>query len=180
MPSDNECQCATRSEHAIVAIFNACSDVEDAVKSLEKSAYDMKRLSFVGRDYHAEAQVIGYYNTGERSGYWGKMGVFWNFLSGSAFLVAPGIGPIVAGGPVVGWILDVLEGSVAIGGISSIGAALCGVGIPKDSIFKYEAALKSNQFLVIASGSASEIGKVRDVLQSARTVGMDVHRPAAR
>ena len=49
----------------------------------------MKKLSIVGRDYHTDEHVVGYYNTGDRMKVWGKAGAFWGglwgFLFGSAF-----------------------------------------------------------------------------------------------
>ena len=43
------------------AIFNTHSEAETAVKELQKSGFDMKKLSIVGKDYHTEEQVVGYY-----------------------------------------------------------------------------------------------------------------------
>jgi len=37
----------------------------------------MKKLSIVGRDYHTDEHVVGYYNTGDRMKVWGKTGAFW-------------------------------------------------------------------------------------------------------
>ena len=37
----------------------------------------MKKLSIVGKDYHTEENVVGYYNAGDRMKYWGKLGAFW-------------------------------------------------------------------------------------------------------
>jgi len=55
---------------------------------------------------HSEEDVVGYYNTGDRMRSWGKNGAFWGgiwgVLFGSAFFVIPGIGPLVAAGPLVG------------------------------------------------------------------------------
>ena len=36
----------------------------------------MKKLSIVGKDYHTDEHVVGYYNTGDRMMYWGKLGLF--------------------------------------------------------------------------------------------------------
>ena len=65
-----------------VAIFNTHVEAENAVKELQKSDFDMKKLSIVGRDYHTEEQVVGYYHTGDRMKYWGKLGAFWGGLWG--------------------------------------------------------------------------------------------------
>ena len=37
----------------------------------------MHKLSIVGKGYHIDKQVVGYYNTGDRMKYWGKVGAFW-------------------------------------------------------------------------------------------------------
>ena len=43
---------------------------EAAIKELQQSGFDMKQLSIVGRDYHTDENVIGYYTTGDRMKYW--------------------------------------------------------------------------------------------------------------
>ena len=87
---------------AVVAIYKSHTEAEAAVKELQKSGFDMKKLSIVGRDYHSQEDVVGYYNAGDRMRHWGKLGAFWGglwgFLFGSAFFLIPGIGPVVAAG----------------------------------------------------------------------------------
>jgi hypothetical protein len=48
--------------------------------------------------------------------------------------------------------------------MSALGAALASIGVPKDSIIRYETALKADQFLVIAHGDASAVAKAREIL----------------
>ncbi|GMT46601.1 hypothetical protein MNBD_NITROSPIRAE03-740 [hydrothermal vent metagenome] len=158
----------------VVAIYNTHTEAEQGVKELQKSGFDMKKLSIIGKGYHSEEDVIGYYNTGDRVKYWGKLGAFWGgfwgLLFGSALFFIPGIGPIAVGGPMVSWIVAALEGAVAVGGMSAIGAALYSVGIPKDSIVKYETALKSNKFLVIFHGSGEDVEKARGLLKASEAI----------
>jgi hypothetical protein len=165
---------------SVVATFNTHPEAEEGVKRLLKAGFDSKKLSIVGKDYHSEENVIGYYNTGDRIKYWGKQGAFWGglwgLLFGSAFFFIPGIGPIVVGGPLVSWIIGVLEGATIVGGLSAIGAALYSIGIPKDSVVKYEASLKSNKFLVVEQGSTAEMPKARDILQGAGAIQADLHQ----
>jgi len=71
---------------------------------------------------------------------------------------------LVVAGPLVVWIVGALESTVVMGGLSAIGAGLFSLGIPKDSILKYETALKTDHFLVIAHGSAEEVARARDIL----------------
>jgi len=169
-----------RNEHSVVAVFNAHADAADAVRSMQKAGYDMTKLSIIGKDKHAEENVVGYYNTGSRMGYWGKLGVFWGglcgLLFGSAFLLVPGIGPVVIAGPVVGLIIGMLEGAAVVGGISAVGAALYSIGIPKDSVIQFENSLKADRFLVIAHGSTGEIAQARELLQSSSAIETNVYR----
>lgn len=153
-----------------VAIFNTHDEAENAVKELQKSGFDMKKLSIVGKGYHTEEQVIGFYHTGDRMKHWGKMGAFWGglwgILFGAGFFLIPGIGPIIVAGPLVATIVGGLEGAVAFGGLSALGAGLYSMGIPKDSVISYESSIKSDKFLLVVHGSGDEMAKARDILKS--------------
>ena len=132
-------------------------EADQAVKELQSGGVDMHKLSIVGKGYHTDEHAVGYYNTGDRMKYWGKVGAFWGgfwgLLFGSAFFMIPGLGPILAAGPVVAWIVAGLEGAVEVGALGALGAGLYSIGIPKDSIVKYETALKTDQFLLIVHGT---------------------------
>ena len=166
-------------ENAVVATYHTHTDAEAAVKELQQAGYDMKKLSIVGKDYHTEEHVVGYYNAGDRMKVWGKLGAFWGglwgMLFGSAFFLIPGIGPIMVFGPLVGWIVAALEGAVMVGGLSALGAGLYSIGMPKDSIVKYETALKSDKFLVIAHGTADEVAKAKSILETTGAAEIATH-----
>jgi hypothetical protein len=74
------------------------------------------------------------------------------------------------------WIICALEGAAVVRGLSAVGAALYSIGIPKDSIPKYEGSLKANKFLVIVHGTTEEIDQARDLLHGARWVETEVRR----
>jgi hypothetical protein len=136
-------------------------------------------LSVVGKDYHTDEQVVGYYNAGDRMKYWGKQGAFWGgfwgLLFGSAFFWVPAIGPVLVGGPLVAWIVAALEDAVVVGGLSAIGAGLYSIGIPRDSIVTYEAALKAGQYLVVAHGTSEDAAKARNVLSASKASHVTDH-----
>jgi hypothetical protein len=167
------------SENAIVAVYDDHAHAEEAIQQLQRAGYDMKKLSIVGKEYHTEEHAVGYYNTGDRMKYWGKLGAFWGgvwgLLFGAAFFVVPGIGPVLVAGPLVAWIVGALEGAAVIGGMSAIGAGLVGLGIPKNSVVRYEVALKADKFLVVAHGTAEEIARAKDVIATTRPVEVGVH-----
>jgi uncharacterized membrane protein len=170
------------SNNAVVAIYKSHAEAEAAVKELQRSGCDMKKLSIVGRDQHTDEHVVGYYNAGDRMKYWGKMGAFWGgvwgLLFGSAFFLIPGVGPLLVAGPLVGWIVGALEGAVVVGGLSAIGAGLYGLGIPKDSILSYETALKTGKFVLIVHGTQHETARAREIIGRTNPEALDHHEPS--
>ncbi len=156
--------------NAVIAVYETHLAAEGAVKELQKSGFDMKKLSVVGKDYHTDEQVVGYYNAGDRMKSWGKWGAFWGglwgLLFGAAFFWVPAIGPVLVGGPLVAWIVAGLENAVVVGGLSAIGAGLFSIGIPKDSIVTYETAIKAGKYLVAAHGSSADVAKAKNILST--------------
>jgi hypothetical protein len=51
-----------------------------------------------------------------------------------------------------------------VGGLSALGPALYSIGIPKNSVLEYEAALKADNFLVMAHGTAEEAARAKSIL----------------
>ncbi len=166
-------------QNAVVAVYDTHVGAEEAVKKLQRAGIDMRTLSIIGKDSHTDEHAVGYYNTGDRMKYWGKTGAFWGgfwgLLFGSAFFVIPGIGPVLAAGPVVAWIVGGLEGAAIVGGVSAIGAGLYGIGIPKDSIIQYELAVKTDKFLLMVHGTIREVEKARDIIEATKPVSVTVH-----
>ncbi|MHB1035243.1 MAG: general stress protein [Pirellulales bacterium] len=169
-------------QNSIVAIFESHNLAEDAVRELQKSGFDMTHLSIVGKDYHTDEHVVGYYNAGDRMMYWGKLGAFWGglwgMLFGSAFFFVPGVGPLLVAGPLVMWIVGALEGAAMMGGISALGAALVSIGIPRNSVLEYEAHVKAGKFLLILHGTPQEVERAKDHLDNTQATEATVHTEA--
>jgi uncharacterized membrane protein len=166
-----------KKENAMVAMYNSHEEAEQAVKSLQKSGYNMKNLSIVGKDYHTDENVVGYYNMGDRMMQWGGNGAFWGSLwglmVGSAFFMIPGIGPVLIAGSFVSAMVGALEGAVVVGSMGALGATLFSVGIPEDSIVEYETEIKAGKFMLLTNGTTEEMAKARDVLGvEAKTMAM--------
>ena len=170
-------------ENSVVAVYHTHTDADRAVKELQRGGIDMHKLSIVGKGYHTDDKVVGYYNIGDRMKYWGEVGAFWGgfwgLLFGSALFMIPGLGPILVAGPLVAWIVAGLEGAVEVGALGALGAGLFSIGIPKDSIVKYQTALTTDQFLLIAHGTAEEVAKARDIIESTNPASSTVHTPEA-
>jgi hypothetical protein len=168
-------------ENSVVAIYPLHSDAENAINLLKKGDFNIKKLAIVGRGYHTEDQVVGYYTTGDRVKHWGKMGAFWGglwgMLVGAAFFMIPGVGPVVVAGSLVAWIVGALESAIVVGGLSALGAALYSLGVSKDSALKYETSIKAGKYLLIAHGTPEEVETARRILANTGAEEVAVHRP---
>ena len=146
---------------------------EAAIRTLSQSGFDMKKLSLVGKGYHSEEKPMGFYTAGDRIKAWGGTGAFWGGIWGlllaPAVFVLPGLGVVGMAGPIVATLVGALEGAVVVGGLSALGAALTQIGVPKDQVIKYEAALKVDKYLLVVHGSAEDQEKARSVLAQVKT-----------
>jgi uncharacterized membrane protein len=154
--------------NCVVAIYDTHEQAEHAIEELQVAGVDMKSLSIAAKDTHTDEHVVGYYNAGDRMKYWGKVGAFWGgfwgLLFGSALFAIPGLGPILVAGPLVAWIVAGLEGAAVVSGVSAIGAGLVSIGIPKNSVLKYEVALKTDKFMLVVHGTPEVVAKAKDII----------------
>jgi hypothetical protein len=163
-----------------VAIYRSPTQAEDAIRELQRSGFNLRRLSIVGRDDHTEAHVVGYYTTGDRMRYWGKLGAFWGglwgFLFGSAFFWVPEVGPLLVAGPLVAWIVAALQGAAITGGLSALGAALYSIGVPQHSVLDYETAIKAGKFVVVAHGTPDEAAWAHRIIKTTAAMEIAEHQ----
>ncbi len=165
--------------NSVVAVFTSHDQAEAAIRELQNDGFDMKKLSIVGKDYHTEEHVVGYYTTGDRMMYWGKMGAFWGgfwgLLLGGAFFWVPGIGQLLVAGPAVMWIVGALEEAAVVGGVTALGAGLYSMGIPKNSVVKYETEVKNGRLLLILHGTADEVECAKLLLEQSQATTTNLH-----
>ena len=83
----------------VVAVFMDHNAAEAAVKKLSAAGVEMKHLSVVGKGYHIDEKVTGFYNLGDRVMFWGKRGALWGGLwglfLGGLFMTVPVIGHLI-------------------------------------------------------------------------------------
>jgi hypothetical protein len=165
--------------NTLVAVFKDHEEADAAVRKLAGGGIDMKHLSVVGKGYHTDEKVVGFYNMGDRVKFWGTRGAFWGglwgWLVGGVFLMVPVFGHLVVIGYLAAMVVSALEGAVVVGGLSALGAALYSSGIPKNSIVAYESALKADGFLVMARGTAEEMSRARAILSVFNPQSLDLH-----
>ncbi|HEY3965003.1 MAG TPA: hypothetical protein VGM05_10670, partial [Planctomycetaceae bacterium] len=99
-------------------------------------------------------------------------------LFGAAFLILPGLGPVVIAGPLSAAILGGIEGALAGAALGGLSGALIGWGIPKDDALKYEIQVKAGKFLVVVRGDHSMAERARQTLESDEHVSLNIYADA--
>jgi uncharacterized membrane protein len=170
---------STNNPDIAIALYDQHTQAENAVKALQRTGFDMRQISIIGRDYQTEEHVIGFLNAGDRAKIFGKYGAFWGglmgVLFGSALVFVPIVGHIVILGPLAAMLFGGLQGAVVVGGVSALTGALMSIGIPKDSVLRYTAALNANKFILVLHGDNQEISRAREVLKSSGPSCFDHH-----
>jgi len=168
-----------KTPDAIIAIFADHHSAEEAVKKLAASGFEMKHLSVIGKGYHTEEKVVGFYSMGDRVKFWGTRGAFWGGLwglfLGGVFLTIPVVGHVIVLGYLATAVISAVESALVVGGLSALGATLYSIGVPKDSVVEYETALKADSFLVMAHGTREELSHAKTILSGANPTQLDSH-----
>ncbi|MBS0506274.1 MAG: DUF1269 domain-containing protein [Proteobacteria bacterium] len=165
--------------HIVLGLFTMHEGADAAVRKLAAAGIALPSISIIGKNYHSEEQAAGFVNVGERAWYFGKYGAFWGGLAGllvgSGFFFIPVVGSLVVLGPLASMIVGGIEGAVLAGGASALVGALTGLGIPKNSVVRYEEALKADAFLVSVHCAEDQVPRVQQLLTEAGGTEVQSH-----
>src|ERR1700723_4802009 len=100
----------------VIAVFSNHQAAEGAVKGLAAAGFEMKNLSVVGKGYHTDEKVVGFYNIGDRVKFWGTRGAYWGGLwglfFGGLFMTIPVVGHLIVLGYLATAVFSAIEGAV--------------------------------------------------------------------
>jgi hypothetical protein len=83
------------------------------------------------------------------------------WLAGIGALAIPGVGPLIAAGP----IMATLSGLAAGGTLGGLSGALVGTGIPEYEAQQYEGKLKSGNILIsVHADDSDEASRIREIM----------------
>jgi hypothetical protein len=132
---------------SVVAYYNHPEGVKQSVRKLKKYGFDIKKLSIAGKGHHP---------------------------CSSLFMIS-GLGPITVSGPLVAAIVRAFGQGVFIRSLGALHEGLYNIGIPKESAFQYESALKNGFCLVCARGPIDKMAEVERVFSLSKAIEITVH-----
>jgi uncharacterized membrane protein len=162
---------------AVIGIVDSVPQAEVVVNDLQRVANiaindisvllsDRRASKDFAEEHHTKAPegaVAG-------AGAGGLLGGTLGLLAGIGTLAIPGIGPLIAAGPLLATLSGVAAGA-AVGGISG---ALVGMGIPENEARDYEGKLRAGNVLIaVHTESSDEQRAAREVLKRAGAHDVD-------
>jgi hypothetical protein len=155
---------------AAFAIFANRAAAEKAVDQLNAAGFSHQDVSVLmsdkkgSKDFATEKNTKAPEGTAMGVGVGGVLGGTLGLLAGIGALAIPGVGPLIAAGPIMG----ALAGLGVGGAVGGLVGALVGMGIPEYEAKRYEGRVKDGGILVsVHCDSSDEVSRAKDVLKQA-------------
>lgn len=168
-----------------VGLYRTRDEAERVVQGLKDHNYNMDRVSVIAKDTD---QVAGHETTktkeignqadkgaatGALAG--GALGGVTGLLVGLGTLAIPGIGPILLAGAEATAIATTLAGAGIGAATGGLIGALIGLGIPEERAKVYSDGVSKGRFLVMVTGSSSEIANVERIMRGHNVEEFDIY-----
>ena len=154
---------------AAFGIYPSRAAAESAVDQLVAAGFSQADISVLmadnegSRDFASEKNTKAPEGAATGVGVGGTVGGTLGLLAGIGALAIPGVGPLIAAGPIMG----ALAGLGVGGAVGGIVGALVGMGIPEYEAKRYEGRVKDGGILLsVHCDSSEEVSRAKDVLKS--------------
>ena len=154
---------------AAFGIYSTRTAAESAVDQLTAAGFSNQDVSVLMSDKHGSKDFATEKNTKAPEGtttgvgVGGVIGGTLGLLAGIGALAIPGVGPLIAAGPIMG----ALAGLGVGGAVGGIVGALIGMGIPEYEAKRYEGRVKDGGILLsVHCDSSEEISRAKDILKA--------------
>jgi uncharacterized membrane protein len=158
-------------EKTVVAIFRDHRAAESSVRDMKEKGISDKDISLIARDEERRDSggEMSYedQNLADGTTTGGALGGLAGLLAGAGALLIPGIGPIIAAGPLAGGLTGVVTGGVAGG--------LIDYGIPEERGQHYEDKVREGRILVSARTDERNADSAMEVFKENGAEEVEIH-----
>ncbi|MDP4097419.1 general stress protein [Paenibacillus sp. P96] len=157
----------------IVGVFDTEREASRAIEDLQRQGIPADEISVITKD-RDDLNTINEETgtkapegvaTGAATG--GVIGGVTGLLAGIGALAIPGVGPILAAGPIAA----TLTGAAVGAGAGGLVGGLVGLGIPEDEAREYESYVDQGKILVLVDSDSSN--QVYDIFRTNRSLNAD-------
>jgi len=149
----------------VIGVFDSYDQAEKAVAELRQSGFDTNEISIVAKQQQGQGQDAQGDNTmgmnmgtvadGATTG--GAIGGLAGLAMGAGALAIPGLGPLIAAGPIAGLLSGAATGGVAGG--------LIDWGIPEEQGRKYEEEVKNGKILAAVRTHETKVDSAAEIFR---------------
>lgn len=157
----------------VLGVFDSPDQAQRAADELQRKGFDKKEISIVAKESSAKGRrddrggstmrsdISGGVATG------GALGGAAGLLAGVGALAIPGIGPLVAAGPIAAALSGAVTGGIAGG--------LIDWGIPEESGRRYEQHVKEGKTVAAVKSDDEKVEDAADILRSNGAYDVETH-----
>ncbi|SFB61718.1 conserved domain-containing protein [Cohnella sp. OV330] len=161
----------------VVGVFDSEQAVISAIEDLKALGYGSDQISVVSKnkkelkDIHEETGTKAPQGIATGAATGGVLGGVTGLLAGIGLLAVPGIGPLLAAGPIAA----TLSGAAIGAGAGGLVGGLIGLGIPKEEAERYNEYVNDHKLLVIVDADTSRQGRVYDIFRRYGSLNADTY-----
>lgn len=155
---------------AIFCTVKTTPQAADVVERLKAAGFSNNDISVLmpnqtgTKDFAINNQTKAPEGAATGAGAGAVLGGALGWLTGIGALAIPGVGPLIAAGP----IMAALSGAAVGGALGGLTGALIGMGIPEYEAKKYEGKLKGGSVLIsVHSENAAETDRAKAIFEAA-------------
>lgn len=156
----------------VVGVFHDRNQAEEALENLKGHGFE-EDISLVARDDQQRGGGqggMGGQDLSEGTFTGGALGGIAGLLAGVGALLIPGIGPIIAAGPIAAALTGVVTGGIAGG--------LIDFGLPEERGEYYEEQVRQGGILVSMKASDEKVEEAASILRQYGASDVEVHQVA--
>ncbi len=169
----------------VIGVFRSRDQAERAVSEMRDNGFGENEISIVAREDRARGtggrgggegvgdRLTNATGIGSRDdisegvGWGGTLGGLAGLLAGAGALAIPGIGPIVAAGPIAGALSGAVSGGIAGG--------LLDWGIPEERGRQYERDVREGRILALIRSEERRVDRAAEILRRNGATDVEIH-----
>ncbi len=171
-------------EHTVIGLFSSLSEAQRVVTELIEAGFKRSEISLIANDAsnqyarYLEDRVAGEdaVKAGEGASFGAAVGALTGALVGLSALAIPGIGPVMAAGPLVAALGGGAVGAVTGAATGGVVATLVKTGLPEQDAQYYAEGIRRGGMLVTVNTSEDLVPRALDIMN--RHGAVDIHRRA--
>jgi hypothetical protein len=166
----------SQKNNSVFGIYADRSSVEEAVEALRASGFRGTDISVLFQENQGTKDFAHEKNTKAPEGATaggiagGISGGVLGWLTGIGALAIPGLGPLIAAGPIVA----ALAGVGAVGAVGGVIGALAGMGVPEYEAQRFEGRIKQGGILMsVHCDNDDWVKRAKEILKQSGAEGVD-------